>query len=138
MLGGHFLVSSATTQNVVATSSGEDELYAFGQECIESSGSGGHGSRHGEGGETVKSIPLNTENWLRKRYNYSMNNDTSTEDKHETNYSMNNDMRNMHITLACTESAQSLSHCVHLASHAPFWLESESRHLSSMYMCVSP
>ena len=30
---------------------------------------------------------------------------------------MNNDTRNMHITLACTESAQSLSHFVHLVSH---------------------
>ena len=32
---------------------------------------------------------------------------------------MNNDTRNMHITRACTESAQSLSHFVHLVSHAP-------------------
>ena len=32
---------------------------------------------------------------------------------------MNNDTRNMHITWACTESAQSLSHFVHLVSHAP-------------------
>ena len=50
-------------------------------------------------GHSVKSIPPNTENWLRKLYhkNYN-NNDTSTEDKHETNYSMNNDTRNMHIT----------------------------------------
>ena len=50
----------------------------------------------------VKSIPTTTENWLRKRYNYSMNNDTSTEGKHETNHINNkcNDMntRNMHIT----------------------------------------
>ena len=48
----------------------------------------------------VKSIPPTTENWLRKLYNYSMNNDTSTEDKHETNYLNNkyNDMntRKMH------------------------------------------
>ena len=29
MLGGHFLASSATTQNVVATSSGEAEFYAL-------------------------------------------------------------------------------------------------------------
>ena len=29
MLGGHLLVSSATTQNVVATSSGEAEFYAL-------------------------------------------------------------------------------------------------------------
>ena len=50
----------------------------------------------------AKSIPPNTENWLRKRYNYSMNNDKSTEDKHETNHINNkcNDMntRKMHIT----------------------------------------
>ena len=50
----------------------------------------------------VKSIPPTTENWLRKRYNYSMNNDTSTEDKHETNHINKkcNDMntRKMHIT----------------------------------------
>ena len=67
----------------------------------------------------VKSIPPNTEHWLRKPYDKNYNNDTSNEDKHETNYSMNNDMRNMHITGACTESAQSLSHFVHLVSHAP-------------------
>ena len=50
----------------------------------------------------AKSIPPNTENWLRKLYNYSMNNDKSTEDKHETNHINNkcNDMntRKMHIT----------------------------------------
>ena len=50
----------------------------------------------------VKSIPPTTENWLRERYNYSMNNDTSTDDKHETNHIDNkcNDMntRKMHIT----------------------------------------
>ena len=46
----------------------------------------------------VKTIPPNTENWLRKLYDKNCNNDTSTEDKHETNYSMNNDRRNMHIT----------------------------------------
>ena len=46
----------------------------------------------------VKSIPPNTENWLRKLYDKNYNNDTSNEDKHETNYSMNNDTRNMHIT----------------------------------------
>ena len=68
---------------------------------------------------SVKSIPPNTENWLRKLYDKNYNNDTSTEDKHETNYSMNNDTRNMHITWACIESAQSLSHFVHLVSHAP-------------------
>ena len=46
----------------------------------------------------VKSIPPNTENWLRKLYDKNYSNDTSNEDKHETNYSMNNDTRNMHIT----------------------------------------
>ena len=58
--------------------------------------------RSGKPDKTVKSIPPNTENWLRKLYNYSMNNDTSNEDKHETNHINNkcNDMntRNMHIT----------------------------------------
>ena len=44
----------------------------------------------------------------------------------------------MHITWACTESAQSLSHFVHLVSHAPLGSSPESRHLSSMFMCVSP
>ena len=39
----------------------------------------------------VKSIPPTTENWLRKLYEYSMNNNTSTEDKHETNHINNND-----------------------------------------------
>ena len=54
--------------------------------------------------ECVKGIPPTTENWLRKRYDYSLNNDTSTEDKHETNHINNkyNDMnmhtRNMHNT----------------------------------------
>ena len=48
--------------------------------------------------EGVKSIPPNTENWLRKLYDKNYNNDTSNEDKHETNYSMNNDTRIMHIT----------------------------------------
>ena len=52
----------------------------------------------------VKSIPPTTENWLRKLYIYSMNNDTSTEDKHETNHinnkynDMNMNTRNMHNT----------------------------------------
>ena len=46
----------------------------------------------------VKSILPNTEKWIRKLYDKNYNNDTSTEDKHETNYSMNNDTRNMHIT----------------------------------------
>ena len=52
----------------------------------------------------VKSIPPTTENWLRKRYNYSVNNDTSTEDKHETNHinnkynDMNMNTRKMHNT----------------------------------------
>ena len=52
----------------------------------------------------VKSIPPTTENWLRKRYNYSMKNDKSTEDKHETNHinnkcnDMNMNTRKMHIT----------------------------------------
>ena len=38
----------------------------------------------------VKSIPPNTEKWLRKRYYENDNNNMSNEDKRETNYSMNN------------------------------------------------
>ena len=56
---------------------------------------------HGEGlleALRVKSIPPNTENWLRKRYDENYNNDTRNVTKRETNYSMNNDTRNMHIT----------------------------------------
>ena len=54
--------------------------------------------------ECVKSIPPPTENWLRKLYNYSMNINMSTEDKHETNHinnkynDINNDAHKMHIT----------------------------------------
>ena len=38
----------------------------------------------------VKSIPPNTEKWLRKRYDQNDNNNMSNETKRETNYSMNN------------------------------------------------
>ena len=54
--------------------------------------------------ERKKRIPPITENWLRKLYKYSMNNDTSTEDKHETNHinnkynDMNMNTRKMHNT----------------------------------------
>ena len=34
----------------------------------------------------VKSVPPTTENWLRKLYIYSLNNNASNEDKHDTNY----------------------------------------------------
>ena len=50
----------------------------------------------------VKSIPPTTENWLRKLYIYSLNNDTSTEDKDETNHinnkynDTNTDTRKLH------------------------------------------
>ena len=65
-----------------------------------------HSSSSSSASSSVKSIPPNTENWLRKRYHYSMNNDKSTEDKHETNHinnkynDMNMNMRKMHITRA--------------------------------------
>ena len=56
---------------------------------------------HRRGG--VKSIPPNTEKWLRKRYDENDNYDTSNETKRETNYSINNkcndvNTRNTHIT----------------------------------------
>ena len=50
----------------------------------------------------VKSTPLTTENWLRKLCIYSMNNNTSTEDKHKTNHinnkynDTNTDTRKLH------------------------------------------
>ena len=44
--------------------------------------------------EGVKRIPPTTENWLRKLYIYSLNNNTSTEDEHETNH-INNKYKNM-------------------------------------------
>ena len=34
----------------------------------------------------VKSTSPTTENWLRKLYIYTLNNNTSNEDKHDTNY----------------------------------------------------
>ena len=40
--------------------------------------------------EGVKSIPPNTEKWLRKRYDENDDNNMSNETKRETNYSMNN------------------------------------------------
>ena len=52
----------------------------------------------------VKSTSLTTENWLRKLCTYSMNNNTSNEDKHETNHinnkynDTNTDTRKMHNT----------------------------------------
>ena len=54
--------------------------------------------------DVVKSIPLTTENWLRKLYTYSKKNYMSTEDKHETNHinnkynDTNTDTRKMHNT----------------------------------------
>ena len=49
-----------------------------------------------------KSMPPTTENWPRKLYIYSLNNNTSTEDKHETNHinnkynDTNTDTRKLH------------------------------------------
>ena len=104
---------------------------------------------------SVKSIPSTTENWLRKRYNYSMNNDKSTEDKHETNHINNkcNDMntRKMHITCAWTQ-ARTLSHSLmsgHMHLVAQVWVSSlvtrvhvrlslSSPVSSSTSICASP
>ena len=58
---------------------------------------------YSSGSTDVKSIPP-TENWLRKRHKYSIKNDKSTEDKHETNHinnkynDMNMNTRKMHNT----------------------------------------
>ena len=54
--------------------------------------------------ELVKSIPPTKENWPRKLYKYSMKNDKSTEDRHETNHinnkynDTNMNTRKMHNT----------------------------------------
>ena len=50
--------------------------------------------------DCVKSTSPTTENWLRKLCTYSMNNNTSNEDKHDTNYInnkyTNTDTRELH------------------------------------------
>ena len=90
----------------------------------------------------VKSIPPTTENWLRKHYKYSMKNDKSTEDKHETNHINNKyndtytDTRKMHNTWAWTQ-ARTLSHSLMLG-HMHLVAQVLSPVMSSMYMCVSP
>ena len=90
----------------------------------------------------VKSIPPTTENWLRKRYKYSMKNDKSTEDKHETNHinnkcnDMNMNTRKMHNTWAWTQ-ARTLSHSL-MSGHMHLVAQVLSPVMSSMYMCVSP
>ena len=90
--GSHLLLHYSRTQAGVALSSAEAELSAalkMGCEIL---------------GISVKSIPPTTENWLRKRNKYSMKNDKSTEDKHETNHinnkynDMNMNTRKMHNT----------------------------------------
>ena len=61
--------------------------------------------------DPVKSIPPTTENWLRKLYEYSMNNNTSIEDKYEINYNnnkyndTNTDTRKLHNKRGSIESA---------------------------------
>ena len=50
--------------------------------------------------EAVKSTPLTTENWLRKLCTYSMNNNMSNEDKHDTNYINNKYTNTYHAQVA--------------------------------------
>ena len=59
--------------------------------CVEFPLGGKAGRRHPCDGGCVKSTSPTTENWLRKLCTYSMNNNTSDEDKHDTNYINNND-----------------------------------------------
>ena len=73
----------------------------------------------------VKSTSPTTENWLRKLCTYSMNNNTSDEDKHDTNYinnkcnDTNTDTRKLHNMRARhLERAVSL-HLLMSVSHAP-------------------
>ena len=134
LFGRHCLKTSSSVQEPIWLSSGESEFYACvkgGAALLvmrslmldwgvcpkltvefrtDSSAAKGFATRRGLGRQRhvstrfVKSIPPTTENWLRKRYNHSMNNDKSTEDKHETNHinnkcnDMNMNTRKMHIT----------------------------------------
>ena len=68
---------------------------------------------------TVKSIPPNTENWLRKLHDKNYNNDTSNEDKHETSYSMNNDTRN-YTSPEHALRARNPCHTLFILSHMHF------------------
>ena len=72
--------------------------------------------------EHVRSTSLTTENWLRKLCIYSLNNNTSNEDKHDTNY-INNKYTNTYVRIAQPvskhlERAVSL-HLLMSVSHAP-------------------
>ena len=88
----------------------------------------------------VKSIPLTTENWLRKRYKYNKKNYKSTEDKHETNrINKYNDM-NMNTQDAQHLSMNASAHLVTLLmlGHMHLVAQVLSPVMSSMYMCGSP
>ena len=75
------------------------------------------------GSVRVLSIRPTTENWLRKLYIYSLNDNTNVEDKHETNHinnkynDTNTDTRKLHNLWACTESAHN-SRCSWVSSHS--------------------
>ena len=95
-------------------------------------------------GLIVKSIPPTTENWLRKRCNNRMNDGTTTR-------ALRTSMRQTTSTTSaatwtrakCTSPehalrARNLCHTLWCRVTCTSWLKSESRHLPSMYMCVSP
>ena len=100
----HQTPQHSTTQHSTSWRSATDAILPGHREHTGGSRQDTHGTpvlitiRRSWVAQPVKSIPPNTENWLRKLYDKNYNNDTSTEDEHETNYSMNNDTRNMHIT----------------------------------------
>ena len=54
MLGDHLVASSATTQNVVATSSGEAEFYSLTKSASRAPRRSGHGCRHGKSRQTMR------------------------------------------------------------------------------------
>ena len=85
---------------------------------------------------SVKNIPPTTENWLRKRFHYSMNNDKSTEDKHETNH-INNKCNNMDMNTRakCTSHFLMLGH-MHLV--AQVWVSSLVIHVHVRLSLSSP
>ena len=67
----------------------------------------------------VKSLPPNTENRLRKRYDENDFNNMSNETKRETNYSMNNKWNdvNTHNYMQSQSTYAELAHSAHSCTH---------------------
>ena len=74
---------------------------------------------------SVKSIPPNTEKWLRKRYDENDDNNMSNETKRETNYSMNNKWKQQHAQHAHHLSMNAQRALLYTCSSCltPHWLK---------------